>query len=328
MRRGAGVRLPVRSGRGSADMEGSVDKQLPQVLAQAENLPSLTPVALEVLRRCREEETTLDDLAEVLARDPPLSARLLRFANSSLYDLGDDVRTLQRAALLLGMKAVQLMSLSISLVSSLPREGQAGGFDYGRFWRRALVRAVIARALAARVGSPAQDEAFLCGLWGEIGQVVLVRCLPAEYGPVLRAASAGQTWPDVERERAALGFDHSAVGEALLRSWQLPGPIALAVGHMLRPDELPPETPQPVVELVRLLALACEASDLLTGEAPGALQRSQELARRYFQLTAEELQELLLSLEAPAREVAEILDLPPPAEKVFRKILGEARTPR
>jgi HD-like signal output (HDOD) protein/GGDEF domain-containing protein len=307
-------------------MQPSSQKLLPGALARAEDLPSLPAVAVEVLRLCREEETTLDDLAEVLAHDPALSARLLRFANSSLYNLGDEVRTLQRAALVLGMKTVQLMSLSFSLVSSLPREGTAGSFDYRTFWRRSLVRAVTARSLASRVGSLAQDEAFLCGLLAEIGQLVLARCLPREYEPVLRAAQAARVWPGPELEQSLLGFDQTDVSESLLRSWQLPGVIGFAIGAQARPAGPGADTPGEVRELVHVLSVASAVTELLIQERGSeALERVETLAAQHFQLSPAELHEFLVSLEAPIQETAELLSMPLPPGKSPETLLEEAR---
>ena len=69
-------------------------KPLPEALTKAEHLPT---IAAEVLRLCRDKDTTLDDLAQAISSDPALAACLLRFANSSLYDLGQEVGTLQRS---------------------------------------------------------------------------------------------------------------------------------------------------------------------------------------------------------------------------------------
>ena len=110
-------------------MSPPIQPRLESVLQQADDLPTLPAVALEVLRLCRAEETTLDDLARALSTDPALAARLLRFANSSLYGCGEEVRTLQRATLVLGMKTVQLMSLSFSLVAAVPRGPKRSHFS-------------------------------------------------------------------------------------------------------------------------------------------------------------------------------------------------------
>lgn len=316
----------MRPARAIVPMAPLIDPRLEALLAQANDLPTLPVVALEVLRLCRAEDTTLDDLARALSSDPALTARLLRFANSSLYGCGEEVRSVQRATLVLGMKTVQLMALSFSLVSAVPREGKAGSFDYGGYWRRSLVRAVSARALAGRVGLPAQDEAFLSGLLAEIGQVVLARCLGGLYEPVLsEGARRGAGWPRAELEREQLGFDHMDVGGALLRSWQLPQVLQLAVANARDAGRLPNDTPPAAVQLIRVLALAGEVTDLIT--LPGgasALGRAQEQAHAWFGLDRTELGQLLMGLEAPIRETAGLLELTLPQGRSHEAILEEA----
>lgn len=302
------------------------DPRLEAILQQADDLPTLPAVALDVLRLCRAEETTLDDLARALSADPALAARLMRFANSSLYGCGEEVRTLQRATLVLGMKTVQLMALSFSLVAAVPRTGAAGAFDYARYWRRSLVRAVSARALAGRVGLLAQDEAFLAGLLREIGQVVLARCLPAEYAPVLLEASSAHGWPSREDERRLLGFDHLDVGVVLLRTWQLPAVLQLAMSHGADPQGLPRETPAEIGQLVRVLALAAHVTDLFTLDGGAqALELVHAGARQWFALEEAELGALLAALEAPMRETAGMLELDLSQGRTHERVLEEAR---
>lgn len=304
-----------------------LDPWLTALLPKAENLPSLPGAALEVLRLCRAEDTTLDDLARAISNDPALAARLLRFANSSLYGAGDEVRTVQRATLVLGMKTVQLMSLSFSLVSALPREGSVGDFDYARFWRRSLVRSVSARALAGRAGLAAQDEAFLAGLLGEIGQVVLARCAPEAYGRVLTdARTRGDAWPQADSEREHLGTTQSEVGYALLVAWKVPAHIALAVRHMAESTELPTGSALELGTLVKVLTVAGPVTDLLTLDAgEPALHRALELAQRHLDLATPAMQELLMELDAPLRETAALLELRLPAGRSHETILEEAR---
>lgn len=308
-------------------MPPALDPRLQELLARTEDLPSLPAVALEVLRLCRAEDATLDDLAKALSTDPALAARLLRFANSSLYGSGEEVRTLQRATLVLGMKTVQLMSLSFSLVGTVPRASQGGAYDFARYWQRSLVRAVSARALAGLVGLPAQDEAFLAGLLGEIGQVVMARSLAELYEPVLReAARTPDGWPDAALERERLGFDHHDVGAALLSSWGLPRVLAFALRHAGDPDTLPGDAPAEFVPIVRVLALAACITDLFTlAERAPALERVHTLARRWFARDATEMEAFLGGLEAPVREAAGLLELSAPPPGGHARVLDEAR---
>jgi len=300
---------------------------LAALLPRAENLPSLPGAALEVLRLCRAENGTLEALATAIARDPALAARLLRFANSSLYGPSEEVKSVQRATLVLGMKTVQLMALSFSLVSIVPAEGQAGAFDYARFWRRSLVRSVAARALAGRVGSTAQDEAFLAGLLGEIGSVVLARCAPEAYARVLEdARTRARGWPTPEAEREHLGASQAEVGEAVLLAWQIPRAITVAVRHAAAPEALPAGEAPELATLVRVLACAGPVTDLLTLDAGApALRAAMELAERHLGLPGAALSALLDELAAPLEEAARLLELRLPAGRSHEAVLEEAR---
>ncbi len=59
--------------------------ELPAAIQHADNLPSLPAVAIEVLRLTRDEDATVNDLADVISSDPALAARILKSANSANY---------------------------------------------------------------------------------------------------------------------------------------------------------------------------------------------------------------------------------------------------
>ena len=59
--------------------------ELPPSILNADSLPSLPAVAMEVLRLTGEEGTTLDDLATAISRDPALAAKLLGITARTIY---------------------------------------------------------------------------------------------------------------------------------------------------------------------------------------------------------------------------------------------------
>jgi len=297
---------------------------LPSSLRNA-NLPTLPLVAVEVLRLCRDDATTLDDLARCIAQDPSLAARLLRFANSSLYDLGSEVTTLQRASLVLGMKTVQMMALSFSLASGLPRGDGSKPLDYPEYWRRSLIRAVAARTLARGATVPVEDEAFLGGLLAEIGQLALSEGLPDAYRPVC-AAAAG--WPTPEAELAALGFDHVTAGAALLAAWGLPVQIHAAVRFAPAPEALPSGAPPAVRSVVEVVHVASRMVDLLTAPCAETLARLEEAAGRYADLQPGAVHRLVVRLSEGVREISELLSLRLPPGRDHAELLAEAARER
>lgn len=301
----------------------SLDRVLPDALARAQNLPTLPAVALEILALARDDETELSDYVALLERDPALAARILRVANSPQFSMGQPVSTLDRATLVLGTKAVQLMALSFSLMNHLCGGGTRPSFDREGFWRRSLASAVGARELSRILGLHMNEEAFLCGLLSHVGQLVLAECLAEEYAAVLEQADA---WPDGAQERALLGFDGAAVGGALLDSWGLPAAIHRAVAHHPRLAELPRDTPAGVRELTGVVALAVSMAHALFGRERGAaLAEVHDLARRRG-LTLQQAETVILALEHRVAEMAELLDLDLAPSRPHHELLDEARS--
>jgi diguanylate cyclase (GGDEF)-like protein len=299
------------------------EKDLPAVLTHADNLPSLPAVAMEVLRLSQDEEATITDLANCIGRDPSLAAKLLKLANSSLFGLGQPITTLPRATMVLGMKTVKLMSLSFSLMGALPKRGSEGGFDFAEYWRRSLVDAVAARSLGRLVKSQAGDEAFLCGLLGHFGKLVLARCLPEQYRPVIQEAGP---WPSIADEEQRLGFHSRDVGATLLKAWELPRLIYLAVGYAGRSEELPADAEALVRELVQLLEVAGHVEAVLCDEDKGrALARLHELAKLRYGLAPAEVDAFLVGLESGIHETAELLSIQLPVGTSYQDVIEQAR---
>ena len=282
-------------------------EKLPDALKQAENLPSLPAVALEVLRLTQSEETTLDDLAGALAMDPALAAKILRLSNSAAFSMNAEVTTLQRACMVLGLKTVKLMSLSFSLAGSMQGSG-GGSFDYEQFWRRSVVAAAAGRYLARKTKSLLDNEAFLCGLLSRLGQLVAARCLPEEYGAVTQ--EAGSEWPSPELEQQLLGFTGEDVGRALMEFWALPSLIATSLAFRRDPSKLPSEADAQTVELCRVSMLAWLFEEFLCGADKALAKTNLERAAKTFHaISPKDLDEMLVEIQGEIHETAELLDV-------------------
>jgi diguanylate cyclase (GGDEF)-like protein len=282
-------------------------EKLPDVFKQAESLPSLPAVAVEVLRLTQSEDTTLDDLAGALAMDPALAAKILRLSNSAAFSMNTEVTTLQRACMVLGLKTVKLMSLSFSLAGSMRASG-SGAFDYRQFWRRSVVAAAAGRYLARHTKSSLENEAFLCGLLSHLGQMVAARCLPDEYEAVTR--EAGSEWPTPELEQRLLGFTGEDVNRALMETWALPSLIATSLAFRRDPSSLPSDTDSQTVVLCRLVMLAWRFEEFLCGSDKALAKKNLEHAAKAFDaITSGGLEAMLVQVEDEIHETAELLDI-------------------
>jgi len=245
-------------------------------LKAANRLPSPPAVAMRILELVADEQTTLDELAQVISADPALTAKILKYLNSPVIGLGFEGTTLQEAVARLGTRGAQLLALSFTLVSQKHLQS-CPSFSFHRFWSESLARAVAARQLAATSRAWPREEAFITGLVLRLGQLVLATALPAEYEQVLRAGAPGAPALEI-RERHALGGDHLHVSLQLLQHWKLPESIWRPLAPLAAPDSR--DEAARASSRARLLALSDAIAAFLAGDKQQRGARLEALYRR------------------------------------------------
>ena len=244
----------------------------------SDKLPSPSGVALEILRLTRDENAPTTQLAQVLTTDPALAGQMLKFANSAQVRTGKEARTINEAVVKLGLAQVRRLALGFSLLSRV-RSGPCEAFDYNSFWTSCLATAVCGQTLSHRLRGVTPDEAFTCGLLGQIGRLCLASVHPEAYSKVLRKWRYGSDAQLRDLEQEAFSTDHDAITVALFEDWGLPESYREAVrcqddGPAI--DALPSrrQTLPRLLHLARQLAAVCAAPP----PKQGALV--QELLRR------------------------------------------------
>lgn len=183
------------------------------------SLPTPSGVAIEILRLCRSESTTLQEIAVLIEKDPALTGRILKHANSAASYYGRTIVALSDAVVSMGTRSVQQLALSFSLLSR-HRGGLCQEFDYPLFWSRSLVMATAARALIHRHRGFIPDEVFSCGLLCEVGRLALATVYPQEYSEILAASEDDNDL--LEREQTAFSINHRTLTEEMLSDWGIP----------------------------------------------------------------------------------------------------------
>jgi diguanylate cyclase (GGDEF)-like protein len=223
------------------------------VLRKSNKLPTLPGIAIKILEAVQKERPDLQEIAEVLSTDPPLSGEVLKLINSPFFGLTRKVTSVSHAVSMLGMNVVKNMALSFALVKNFSSNGQ-GDFDYLRFWKYSLTTAIAARMIAEDVSAETPEDAFFLGLLHDMGNLALARCLPDQYNLVVQEAEAGQCC-NFQVENQVLGFDHMDLGRHLVRSWGLPSKFWQPIGCHHCPEKLK-KADNDVLTLTQILSLA------------------------------------------------------------------------
>ena len=233
-------------------------------IACTEHLPSLPAVAVRVLELIRQDEVAITEIAETIAQDPVLSAKILKVVNSPLFGVPNNISSLPQAMIILGLRTLKVMVLSFSMVGELAKLRDEN-FDHELFWRRSVTTAVSSSLLAERCDPRVQDEAFVAGLLADLGILAANQCARSDYQPVLKLYHEG-TCPLQDVEGRELGLTHADMSAKLLESWKLPERLILAARY--HHDDAIPPVDEDGHCLTRLVWTAALISDLFCQDTP------------------------------------------------------------
>ena len=185
------------------------------------DLPPAPPILVELGAILDSERTSARHVADILARDPALAARILRLANSAYFCLPQPVSDVRAACVVLGFDMIRNLAIGVTTLDALTRRvGRV--LEADSFWRHSFAVGIAARLVASRVGGPATGTAFCAGILHDIGKLVLATLVPDRYARVLEPEGRTSL---VEREIRELGASHATVGGWLGEVWRFPTDI-------------------------------------------------------------------------------------------------------
>jgi diguanylate cyclase (GGDEF)-like protein len=291
-----------------------ITPELRKKIENCHSLPSPPGVATRIIALANDPEADIQRIADVLALDPAITAKILRIANSPMYARQRKTENLRQALLVIGLNATMSLALSFSLLKSWQASDKAGGLDYPLYWRRALLSATASHVLARVIGVKEAEELFLACLIQDIGVMALDHAVPDLYAGL--GAEQSRQAVLIARERERLGVDHAAVSGWLLEKWEFPERTQQVVAASHDPERLGKDNPNTV--FARCVALASMMAELYldTSGARGFMELA-ERAQAYFEIDKEGLGQLL----------AEVGRRIPDAESIFEtKLLSAAQS--
>lgn len=203
------------------------------LIESIDELPPLPAVAARVMAMVEDDTTSASDLAQVLATDQALTAKLIRLSNSAYYGFARQVTTVREAVTLLGFRQVREVAIATSLMNAFKRPvpdpvPDTDGFDLDLFWGHSVAVAVAAEVVAKKTRSARPQDAFTAGILHDIGRLVLRMVRPREFAEAVALARAGAMSLG-EAEAETIGLSHQEVGRALGAKWKFPSPLLDAV---------------------------------------------------------------------------------------------------
>lgn len=198
--------------------EKSLTELIDETIAAGTTALPVFPRAVTELRLAlKDENRSLDAIAKQISMDASLASQILRVANSSFYASLSTINTVKDAIVRLGLpRVVQIATLVMQ--KGLFTAKDPGTTQYMvKLWQHSVAVAFGSEWLAKRLSFDAlAEEAFMAGLFHDIGELLLLRCLDD-----IRSKHPDLNLPE-DLSREVIIRQHEEKGAWLLQSWNLP----------------------------------------------------------------------------------------------------------
>lgn len=239
---------------------------------------------IEAMKRPDSNAQTLADIIEL---DIAFSTRILRVVNSPMFGMANEIRSVRQATAILGQKALKNLALSYAGSQIISGDGTAKA-ERAALWEHSLGCATVARTLCDVVPGINPDDAFLAGVFHDIGKLLFLEVIPHEYGSLDALATGGRELQEQETELC--GCLHTQAGLKLTVSWPLPDSVKAAVHYHHDPEQDFEDS-----GLTQLIHVANGLTRLVgIGSPKSNAAFALDKAEEYFSLTQDQIQDVLV----------------------------------
>lgn len=198
--------------------------ELEQIILAAGDLPTIPVVATKVIQLLEDEDSTAEDLAKAVSSDPAVAARVLKISNSSFYGAQRQIQTLPHAIMMLGFVTLK----SVVVAASVKQVYHPYGLTEKLLWEHSFGAGLAARLIAMELRQVNPDEAFLGGLFHDIGKQIM-NFLDKDKFQEAMQRSYNDDISFQEAERMLFPYTHEEAGALVLKKWNFPDPLIKAV---------------------------------------------------------------------------------------------------
>jgi len=198
-----------------------------------DDMPNCSVSDRLILELVTDEEVDLDQLSGIVEENANLTALVIGLANSAYFSSPTDIHKVSDAIIkVLGMRMVRSVILSVVLGKSLDLSG-CSAFSTAEYWTDSLTTGRYCQYLAMKSDIRKRinvDQAYLCGLLANFGQLVLIHHYPKEMNQIL-SNDDGDLSKLLAEQELKLGVHQGHAVSLMARRWLLPQDTAICLQH-------------------------------------------------------------------------------------------------
>lgn len=201
-----------------------MNRDLEMMIMNASDLPTIPVVATKVMQLIESEHATAEEMAKVVSSDPAVAARVLKISNSSFYGCQRQIQTLSHAIMILGFSTLK----SLVVAASVKQVYKPYGLTEKMLWEHSFGAGLAARIIANTTRLVNEEEAFLGGLFNDIGKIIMNTMDSQQFQMVMQKCF-NEDMSFEEAERQVYPYTHEEVGALVIKKWNFPELLMHAV---------------------------------------------------------------------------------------------------
>ena len=276
-----------------------------ELAGMVRDIPTLPIIYQQLFQLMQDPEVSVPHVSDLMAQDQALSAKILHLVNSAFYGYNKQIKTISRAVVILGFRAVRSAALAISVFDYFKDEGESSGINMKDFWIHSIAVATTCKVLAEKAKLTQQEEAFVVGLLHDVGKLIEKRYFANDFDDLCRAAQEQHlTW--YGGEQLLFQINHAIIGKAVFRAWDFPANVVDAIHYHHEPEKA-----GTVPQLAALVHVADYVSYQMRLGAPGGYPPTEcsTAALKVLGLTEEQTVECHEQIRTELESSLEILKL-------------------
>ena len=190
-----------------------------------EGVPPFCDNANEVMLRTLDLDGNSVELVRVILKDLGLTSKILRLANSAMYNhSGRPILSVPHAIILLGWDKVRNMVSTVRFIEQFANRSPC----LRELLLLSVLTAVHGRDVAAAIGYPRPEEAYICGLFRNLGEVLIACHYPQEYSRII-VTMHEEKIPERTACWRVFDFAWDEVGTRIAAVWNMPSQVRMSM---------------------------------------------------------------------------------------------------
>ncbi|MDB6055252.1 MAG: Histidine kinase [Verrucomicrobiales bacterium] len=198
-------------------------------------LPSLSSVNSALRELLHADQRYTSQVAEVIRRDPSLTARILRLVNSVYYGFNGSINTIEEAVFFLGVRQIRQLAMVTPIIEDFQKLVGTAQFRWREFWQHCIGTALLTREIMSIVENSTDEVDYVAGLVHDVGKIVMAAGFPDYFSAIYSRVEDGAK-DLLEEETVLLGINHADLGALYLKHHNLPEVMVEAARYHHEPE--------------------------------------------------------------------------------------------